>query len=125
MAGAAEGVDHNQELHQPRVDRGSNRLNDEDVALADVFLDLDEDVLVAELEDLDPPGRAAEVIADRPRQRGVRVATENAQLLVHPLASCASMTFADRLLVWASLHGKGGFKTRPYRRLLEYPIVPT
>ena len=51
-ARALEGVDHDQELHDRLVDRVGRRLDEEDVLLADVVEDLDEDVLVRELEDL-------------------------------------------------------------------------
>ena len=47
-----EGVDHDQQLHDRLVDRVRRRLDEEDVLLADVVEDLDEDVLVRELEDL-------------------------------------------------------------------------
>ena len=51
-AGPLEGVDHDQQLHDRLVDRVAGRLDEEDVLLADVVEDLDEDVLVGELEDL-------------------------------------------------------------------------
>ena len=47
-----------QELHQSGVHRCRDRLDDEDVALPDVFLDLNENVFVAELEYLDSARRA-------------------------------------------------------------------
>ena len=47
-----EGVDHDQQLHDRLIDRVGRRLDDEDVLLADVVQDLDEDVLVRELEHL-------------------------------------------------------------------------
>ena len=47
-----EGVDQDQQLHDRLVDRVRGRLDQEDVLLADVVQDLDEDVLVGELEDL-------------------------------------------------------------------------
>ena len=55
-AGALEGVDHDQQFHDRLVDRVAGRLDEEDVLLADVLEDLDEDVLVRELEDLGAPG---------------------------------------------------------------------
>ena len=54
-AGALERVDHDQQFHDRLVDRVARRLDEEDVLLADVVEDLDEDVLVRELEHL---GRA-------------------------------------------------------------------
>ena len=55
-AGPLEGVDHDQQFHDRLVDRVAGRLDEEDVLLADVLEDLDEDVLVGELEDLRLPG---------------------------------------------------------------------
>ena len=59
-----------------------HRLDDEDVALADVLLDLHEDVLVAELEHLALAQGHLQVAADRLRQLRVGVAGEDLQLVV-------------------------------------------
>ena len=89
-----------------------DRLNDEDVALADVFLDLDEDVLVAELEDLDATRRAAKVVANRLRQRRMGVAAKNAQLLVHSVASQGPVP-SPPVLLDSQYTVKGGSTPRP------------
>ncbi len=52
-AGALEGVDHDQQLHDRLLTGVAGRLDEEDVLLADVVQDLDEDVLVGELEHLE------------------------------------------------------------------------
>ena len=80
-ARALEGVDHDQQLHDRLVDRAARRLDDEDVLLADVVQDLDEDVLVGELEDLGLAELDAEVAADLPGQVGVRVAGVDVELV--------------------------------------------
>ena len=60
----AEGVDHDQQLHDARVHGRAEGLDDEDVAAADVLLDAHEDVLVAELEDVAVAQGHLEVVAD-------------------------------------------------------------
>ena len=60
-AGALEGVDHDQELHDRLLNGAVRRLDDEDVAVAGVVLDAHEDVLVGELEDLGPAQIAAQI----------------------------------------------------------------
>ncbi len=47
-AGAAGGIDHDEELHQVLVGRRTGRLDDENVAPADVFVDLYEGLAVRE-----------------------------------------------------------------------------
>ena len=76
-----ERVDHDQELHDRLVDRVGRRLDEEDVLLADVVEDLDEDVLVRELEDLRLARLDAEVAADLPGQVRVRVAVVDLELV--------------------------------------------
>ena len=76
-----EGVDHDQQLHDRLVDRVRRRLDEEDVLLADVVEDLDEDVLVGELEDLGLARLGAEVAADLPGQVRVRVAVVDLELV--------------------------------------------
>ena len=56
-----ERVDHDQQFHDRLVDRVAGRLDEEDVLLADVLEDLDEDVLVGELEDLQLARLRAEI----------------------------------------------------------------
>ena len=80
-AGPLERVDHDQQFHDRLVDRVAGRLDQEDVLLADVLQDLDEDVLVRELEDLGLARLAAEVTADLPGQPRVRVAVVDLELV--------------------------------------------
>ncbi len=76
-----EGVDHDQQFHDRLVDRVAGRLDEEDVLLADVVEDLDEDVLVGELEHLGPTGLRAEIAADLRGEIGVRVAVVDLELI--------------------------------------------
>jgi hypothetical protein len=76
-----EGVDHDQELHDRLVDGMARRLDEEDVLLADVVENLDEDVLVGELEDLDLAGLGIEVAGDLPGKVRVRVAGVDLELV--------------------------------------------
>ena len=78
---ALERVDHDQQFHDRLVDRVGRRLDEEDVLLADVVEDLDEDVLVRELEDLGLAGLRAEVAADLPGQVRVGVAVVDLELV--------------------------------------------
>ena len=80
-AGALERVDHDQEFHDRLVDRVVGRLDEEDVLLADVLQDLDEDVLVGELEDLQLARLGAEIAADLPGEVRVRVAVVDLELV--------------------------------------------
>ena len=78
--GAAEGVDHDQQLHDAGVDRRAHGLDQIDVAAADVLLDADEDVLVAELGDFAGAEGHFEVRADVAGQRQVRPAGEDREV---------------------------------------------
>ena len=80
-AGALERVDHDQQFHDRLVDRVAGRLDEEDVLLADVLEDLDEDVLVGELEDLQLARLGAEIAADLPGEVRVRVAVVDLELV--------------------------------------------
>ena len=46
--GAAERIEHEQQLHEVVVHRRAGRLDDEDIATAHVLRDLDQDLAVAE-----------------------------------------------------------------------------
>src|SRR5438552_1060152 len=71
---ALEGVEHDEELHDRVAHRWPHeRLHDEDVVLAGVLLDLDEDVVVRELEHVDLAERDLEMAADITGEAGVRV----------------------------------------------------
>src|SRR4029079_5939246 len=69
------------QFHDRLVDRVTGRLDDEDVLLADVLQDLDEDVLRGELEDLELARLGAEVAADLPGEVRVRVAVVDLELV--------------------------------------------
>ena len=73
---ALERVDHDAELHQVLVRRRARRLEDEDVAGADVLLDLDVDFAVREAADLGFAEADRQVRGDVLRERGIRVAGE-------------------------------------------------
>ena len=66
-AGALEGVDHDQELHDRLLDGRAGGLDQVHVVLADVVQDLHEDVLVGELEHLDPTQGHVQVEPDLAR----------------------------------------------------------
>ena len=63
-AGPLEAVDHDQQLHQVLVDRRAGRLHEEDVAAADVLVDLAGDFAVGEVADRDLARRQTQVVAD-------------------------------------------------------------
>ncbi len=48
---ALAGVDHDEQFKDGRVDGNREGLNNEDIVAADVLVDLDEDIFVAELKD--------------------------------------------------------------------------
>ncbi len=79
--GAAEGVDHDQQLHDAGVHRRAERLDQEDVAAADVLLDADEDVLVAELEDIAGAQGHFEMGADTRGQRDMSTPAEHRKVI--------------------------------------------
>ena len=72
-----ERVDHDEELHDALVDRRRAGLDHEDVALADVLLDLDHEVLVGESHEARIPHGNLEVAADRGREIGVALPPED------------------------------------------------
>ena len=80
-AGALEGVDHDEQLHDRLVDRARGGLDQEDVLLPGVVDDPDEDVLVGELEDLGPAQVDAQVAADVPGQLRVGVPGVDVELV--------------------------------------------
>ncbi len=80
--GPLGGVDHDEQLHQPRVHRRGHGLNQEHVTGADVLQEPDEDILVAELEHLALALGLFQVLADIAGQRRMGVAREDLELLV-------------------------------------------
>ena len=68
-AGALEGVDPEEQLHEVVVDRVIGPLHDEDVAAADVLQDPDEDVALAEDVRLRLRQLDSQVVADRLSER--------------------------------------------------------
>ena len=83
--GAAEGVEHQQQLHEVVVHRRAGRLDDEDVATADVLGDLDHDLAIAEAAHFGLAERHAEMRAHLGGQRAVRVPREDLNLVFHRL----------------------------------------
>src|SRR5919198_5308201 len=89
--GALQRVQHDQQLHDAAVDVGVGRLNNENVLLADVLIDLDEDILVAELKDFRLTEVDPQVLADCTRKRGVGAAGEERQIAVQGhLRACSA-----------------------------------
>ncbi len=80
-AGALEGVDHDQQLHDRLLDRPACRLDDEDIPIASVVLDANEDVLVRKLENLGATKVTAEVAGNLARQLWVGVARIQVELV--------------------------------------------
>src|SRR3990172_1958062 len=70
-------------MNDARVHGRDHGLDDEDVAGADVLVDADEDVLVAELEHLAFAEWRLQVVTDGLGELRVRVAAEDPKLLVH------------------------------------------
>jgi hypothetical protein len=67
-------IGDDQQFHQIVVGRERRRLQDEDVFAADVFVDLDEDLVVVEAADRSVGERQLEVVRNGLGQGGVRVA---------------------------------------------------
>ena len=76
--GAPRRVDHDQQLHQV-VRRSAGRLDHEDVAAADVLVDLDRDLAVGEAPDLGLAEPDLQVPAELLRQHPVRRSREDPQ----------------------------------------------
>src|SRR5438093_571672 len=73
----ARGIQHDEQLHQV-VRRSTGRLDDEDVAAADVLVELDRDLAVFEPGHFGVPERHVQVLANRDRQPAAGVAREEA-----------------------------------------------
>ena len=71
-AGPAQGVNHDEQLHQIMVRGRRGRLNDENVFAADIFLDFHKGFTVGERGDVAVAEFAANVFADGAGQRLVR-----------------------------------------------------
>ena len=65
------GVDQDQQLHDVAVHRRPSRLDDEDVAAADVLVQLDADLAVREIADLDGGQLDAKVVGNLLGQIGM------------------------------------------------------
>ena len=72
-------IDHDEQLHDPIVDRRTGGLNDEHVVLADILIDAGEDVLVAEGEHVRRSEGDAQVVTYRLGEAGVGVSSKNRQ----------------------------------------------
>ena len=77
--GAADGVDHDEELHVGLVRGLAGRLDDEDVASADALVDLDELLAIRELQDVDAAERLADVGGNALGEGGVDRPGKNLQ----------------------------------------------
>src|SRR5262249_13346831 len=89
--GALAGVEDDQQLHDPVAERRGERLDYEDILLADALVELDEDILVGKRHDGDVAHGEAQAIADRVGELGVAVAGEDAEL-VEPAAHRCSIS---------------------------------
>ena len=76
-AGAADGINHDQQLHDGVVDRAGAGLHQEDITFTDVVANLDEDIFVRELENISFAQGLFQRGADGRRQVTVGVATED------------------------------------------------
>ena len=79
--GTTERVRDDQQLHHVIVHGAARRLDHEGVHAADVLVDLDEGLAIAEALDLDLTERSLEVRGDVARELGVGVAGKEADLL--------------------------------------------
>src|SRR5699024_8208545 len=80
--GALEGVDHDQLLHQPLVDRRAVRLEDEDVAAADRLGVPDVDLPVGEVVDIGGEELRPQILRDLFGEFGVRPTADQDELLI-------------------------------------------
>ncbi len=76
-AGPHAAIDHDQQFHQVVVDRRAGRLDDENVAAADVLVDLAGDLAVGKVADLGLSHGDAQIVTDFLGELGVRTAGEN------------------------------------------------
>jgi len=67
-----EGVDHDEQLHEVTVRVGRSRLDDEHILAADVLVDVEVDLAVAETVEDAPPEIDLQVVDDLPGQGRVR-----------------------------------------------------
>src|SRR5699024_3324476 len=77
-----EGVDHDQLLHQPLVDRRTVRLEDEDVAAADRLGVPDVDLPVGEVVDIGGEELRPQILRDLFGEFGVRPTADQDELLI-------------------------------------------
>src|SRR5690606_24887864 len=78
--GAAQGVGHDQQLHQVVVGRSTGRLDDEDIAATNILVDFNGDFAVAELSHGGVTERDVEDINDLAGQLGIGVSGKYHQL---------------------------------------------
>ncbi len=118
-AGALEGIDHDEQLHDRLLDRLAGGLQQEDVLLAHVVDDAHEDVLVGELEHLRRAELHAQVATDLGRQAGIGVAAVQPQRLAGTpgvrLAEGRHLTAPTRSVMPAPLRHRRGLPGRARR----------
>ena len=78
--GPAAGIHHDEQLHEVLIGRGRSRLDQEDIATPDVFLDLHVGLAVGKRTDGRLPQRSTDVMADFLRQIAVGRTAENFHL---------------------------------------------
>src|SRR5690606_12138168 len=83
--GALCGVDHDEQFDDRGVHRGSEGLDQVDIAHADVLLVLHEDVFVRKLEDIDLAEGPADTCADGLGKLRVSPAGKNGEVAIHVL----------------------------------------
>src|SRR5579884_1826711 len=76
---ALEGIDENQQLHNVVVDRLGGRLNDKNIAAADIFIDLDEDLSIAEGGDDRMAERNTQIVTDLFGEDRIRITRKKLQ----------------------------------------------
>lgn len=95
--GVPQGIDRDQQLHDPLVDRGTRGLDHEDVRPANVLLDLDHEVLVREPDDLGTRSSVVEVAADGVGEPLVGLSSNDLQVAVGHGLSLLSKNVKGRL----------------------------
>ena len=78
-----DGIDHDEELHDPLVYRRARRLDDIDILATDAFGDFDLDILIRELDYFASSKLDLRAAADRFRKRDIGIPRKNLQLVIH------------------------------------------
>ena len=102
-AGAARGIHHDEQLHQVLVGRRAGRLNNENIAAANVFLDLDVGFAIGKRADRRLPKRHADAVADALRQLAIGGTAEDFHLGLESEHNCGGANLGAPNGHWQSL----------------------